>query len=31
MREACDLIVKGVAGLMEAVRSCAPTSTGARR
>ncbi len=30
MREACDLIVKNISALMEAVRG-APTSTGGRR
>ena len=31
MRQACDLIVKDIAGLMEAVRGRAPRSTAGRR
>ena len=31
MREACDLIVKDIAGLLEAVRRRAPRNIGAPR
>ena len=31
MREACDLILNGLDGLMRAVRTCAPMSIGGRR